>query len=319
MRFIILSFLFLPFSTHAQEGYLQVTTNLDNYYLVVNHDYENVALHKRNDKITLQAGFNHIRLIWEGMNDFEQVILIQEDQVFELRPVIDFDDSPKRSSLNIIRNFRNLTIYSDEYSSIYVNDTYLGTGVIAGMLNPGNYQLKLVHPESGTSESEFTIRPGKHYEIFRFNEQVSSVSLPFKLIPGVGYYNNGETGKAIATWMGTTMLFFNVWVQNRSYNRAYNIYDELVIKYNAETRTDRFPALRNDINTQLETLDNRKFKFNIALIATGAFYAYTTYRGFQKPKKGYSLNRKREQQRIRILYEQKFGVPVASLTFTRSF
>lgn len=319
MRILILVFLFIPISTHAQEGYLQVTTNLDNYYLVVNHDYENVALHKRNDKITLQAGFNHIRLVWEGMNDYEDIILIQEDQVFELRPVIDFDEFPEKSSLSIVRNYRNLSIYTDEQSEIYINDTYLGTGLVSGMLNPGVYEMKIVHPKSGVLEKELIVRQAKYNEVFRFNEDPNQIAKPFRILPGLGYYANGEFGKAATTWMATSILIFNVWVQNRSYERARSNYDELVLKYNNETRTDRFPQLRSDIDTQIDRIDDRRIKLNTSIIATGLFYAFTTYRGFQKPKRGYGLIRKQDKNKIRLTYQQKYGVPVASIQFKRSF
>ncbi len=319
MRFLLFVFIVLPFSLDAQQGYIQVTTNLDNFYLVLNHDYENVALYKRNDKIPAEVGFNHVRLIWEGMNDFEDIILIQEDQVFEIRPVIDFDEFPDKSSLSIVRNYRNLSIYTDEQSEIYINNTYLGTGLVSGMLNPGVYEMKIVHPKRGVLEKELIVRQAKYNEIFRFNEDPNQIIKPFRILPGFGYYANGEVGKAATTWMATSILVFNVWVQNRSYERAQNNYDELVLKYDNETRADRFTQLRSDIDAQIDRIDERRIKLNTSIIATGLFYAFTTYRGFQKPKRGYGLIKKRDKNKIRLTYQQKYGVPVASIQFKRSF
>ncbi|MCR9133948.1 MAG: hypothetical protein NXI08_15335 [bacterium] len=319
MRILFILILAFPVTLQAQQGFVQVTTNLDNFYLVANHNYEGVKLYQRGDKIPLEVGFNHVRLVWEGMNDFEQVILIQEDQVFELRPVIDFQKNPKKTSLEVITNYRNLTIYSDKESEIYINDTLLGTGFVQGMLNPGVYRLKMVHPNEGSLEKELIVRSVKHNEIFRFNKDPDQIPKVVKFVPGGGFYANGEPGKAALTLMGTSMLVFNVWVQNRSYERAYNRFDELVVKYRNERRQDRIPALRNEINAQLKTLDNRSLKLNISYLTAGLFYAYTTFRGFKKPKNGFGLLRESDKQNIRLTYQENFGVSIAAIKYTRNF
>jgi hypothetical protein len=54
------------------------------------NDYESVTLRKRGEKIKVPAGNIKVRLIWEGINDYVRTIFIQENQVFEIRPILNF-------------------------------------------------------------------------------------------------------------------------------------------------------------------------------------------------------------------------------------
>lgn len=319
MRILFLVFFFLPITSRAQVGYIEVTTNLESYYLVVNSDYENVTLRSKNERVEVPVGETEIRLIWEGINDFVNTYIIQENQVFEIRPILDFDDTPKNSSLAIVRDYRNLNIYTDDESDIYLNGTYLGTGHVSGMLNPGSYQLNMVHPEFGSLKKQLNIYPVKFHEEFRFNDNPSHIGNALKIIPGVGYFSNGEHGKSIGTWMGMAFFGLNLWIQQRNYNLEYDRYKNLVDRYQSNSLQSNFPILRAEIKEKINILDRRKTQVNASILATGLFYAYTTYRGFRKPTEGFSVRNKRKRNEIKMQLENHDGYMYGNLSIVRNF
>lgn len=319
MLLIILFLILIPLSVQAQEGFIKVTTNLDNYYLIINDDYENVTLRKRGEKIKVPAGNIKVRLIWEGINDYVRTIFIQENQMFEIRPILNFKDKPKNSSLDIINKKRNLSIYTDESSEIFIDNEYVGTGYSQKIINPGSYQLKIINPEFGSLEKKLSISSVKMHEEFRFNKKENFLHNAIRFVPGMEFYSNGESMKALLTWSSLAMIGLNIAYHNNKYDQNYDLYNNLVIEYKENTRQENFILIRNDINSSIKKMEHHERSINFSLVLMGIVYAYTTYESFQKPNSGYSIKSPIRKNRIRLQYEQQFGNHFASVKLIRSF
>lgn len=84
-QFLILLIIFLFSSTisnaqstktNADSGWVQITTNLDEFYVVINEDFYNPVLLNNNEYLLLASGKNQLRLVWNTINDWQTQVTV---------------------------------------------------------------------------------------------------------------------------------------------------------------------------------------------------------------------------------------------------
>lgn len=311
-------FSFFWFPTFAQFGSIQVTTNIDRFYLVVNNDYLNASIHQKNDIITIESGLQNIRIIWDHIDDYEANILIQPNQTFEIRPILDFNENPKNSSFTVIENQKNLAIYTDINSTIFLDGLNYGKGHFSGMINPGMYTMIIENEKFGSLRKTINVKGTKITEEFRFNESKRNSAKYFRFVPGASYYINGQRAYATITWIGLALTTINAVNFNKIYNREVDDYNFYLNQYRNATTQGEINRFRTLAENSINDIDRTKKNRNSYIISTGLIYAFSTYHSFRKPKMGFSV-RNSEKTRLRLKYDNSIVLAAPTVSLKHSF
>ncbi|MDR9415589.1 MAG: PEGA domain-containing protein [Gracilimonas sp.] len=277
--------------TDIKDAWIKVLPQLEEFYIVVDRDFENAHLVNRGDSVKVNPGDRHITLVWRTINDHQFTTDIEAGETTERSVYHSFPTNPK-SSYQAIANQTNLFITTDENSTVYINDRRYGKHMVQTFLNPGTYQLRIEHPELGTLRKKIKVNSLNVTEVARFNENPSKLSFATKLLPGAEYIASRRYKRAVFTYVGLGLLTTNLIWQNQLYSDKLDEFNEFKSLYkNAQSSQDAIKYRRNTVKAE-ETLNQIVANFNISLLLAGILYTLTTFDSFRKPKSGYRYSSK---------------------------
>jgi hypothetical protein len=272
--------------TDIKDAWIKVLPQLEEFYIVVDRDFENAHLVNRGDSVKVNPGDRHITLVWRTINDHQFTTDVEAGETIERSVYHSFPTHP-RSSFHTIASQTNLLITTDENSTVYINDRRSGKHLVKTLLNPGNYQLRIEHPELGTLKKEVKVNSLNVTEVARFNENPSKLSFATKLLPGAEYIASRRYKRAIFTYVGLGLLTANLIRQNQLYSDKLDEYNEWEELYqDAKTTEDAITYRRNAMMVR-DNLDEIGTNYNITLLITAGIYIISTLDALRKPKSGY--------------------------------
>lgn len=273
------------------ENWLKISTNLENFYLVVDNDFKNSFYLTSGDSVLLPVGRHELRIAWRNINDFVTSVTIVDSRTTSRRIVLsNFTTSPTTSSYQILENQQNVNVVTDAGSEIFLDGDYVGTEYTELFLNPGKYKLHIIHPVHGSLTKTLKIDPYKYTSVARFNENPNPLPITKKLIPGYSYLSNKQYKKAVLTYSGLVLLTGASLHFNSEYNEKNKLFEELNAEYlNADT-PERAIALRREAQNTIQEMDKLNTRITAFTFGAMAWYALTTLDGLRKPKDGYSGN-----------------------------
>jgi len=268
-------------------AWIKVIADLEQYYVVIDKDFENPHLINRGDSIQVNPGKRQITLVWKTIHDHSFTFEVKAGETYGGRILNTFPTNP-RTSYQTIVNQRNLQIVSDPNSIIYINGERVGEHIVNTILKPGTHRLRIDHPEYGTLRKKVDVNNLAVTEVARFNENPSNLPFAAKILPGAEYIASNRKGRAVITYVGLGLLATNLIKQNKSYSDKLDEYNELVELYDMAQTTEDAIAYRRSAIQANERLDEIGSNFNVTLILTGVFYTLTTIDSIRKPKSGYT-------------------------------
>lgn len=287
----LLFFLFSTTEIAAQKAdsasaWIKVIAELEQYYIVVDQDFEHPYLINRGDSIQVDPGNRHITVVWETINDYSFTFNAKARETFYRRIYHSFPSYP-RSSYQTIVSQTNLFITTDENSTVYINGERAGKHMVQALLNPGTHQLNIEHPEHGTLRKKVEVNSINVTEVARFNENPSGLSFAAKLLPGAEYLASKRYVRAAITYVGLGLLTAKLVRHDRAYSKRHNEYNEWDALYQtAQTSEDAISYRRNALRARGD-LEDISTDFNQTLLITAGVYLISTLDAFCKPRSGY--------------------------------
>lgn len=292
---VLFSFFLGPKTICAQEnssstkeyGWFALKTNLDQFYLIIDGDFEHSILARQDEKIKLESGARNLLIVWENINDKELTVEISPDSTTsELIVFSSFHRNPN-TSFRILQAGRNLEISTDKKSDIYIDGKQVGTSTAELFLPEGDYELFIKHPESGSLKKKVHVSTRKITSIKRFNEKPNSPSFALRLIPGMSYVSNNQKGKAITTYsllLGSLSAAFYTTLEYDKKNEEYN--NQYALYLNSDNSNDAIRYRKNALSTlnKMESLNTQLTVFTVSAIT---IYLASTIDGLRKPRDGY--------------------------------
>jgi hypothetical protein len=285
-------FLFLQTNIKAQSndnatGWIRFDTNIEQFYLIIDEDFENHMLLNSGDSVEVPVGSHQIRMVWNNINDHRSRLVVKENQT-TVKNTSFFVTRYPRSSFNIIESSRNVVITTDNESDIYVDGNYVGSKYSEILLAPGVYDLEIKNAVHGDLETKFFVEAYKVKDIARYNNDPTPVSIFVKLLPGGGYIGNEQYLKAGLTYAGLIGLTITSVSLNNQYGEKERLFQEQNTNYlNAQT-VNAAISFREDALFTLDEMDKLNRQLTIAGVGIAVVYLATTLDGFRKPKAGYS-------------------------------
>tara|TARA_R110000868_G_scaffold378658_7_gene644216 strand:+ start:11053 stop:12006 length:954 start_codon:yes stop_codon:yes gene_type:complete len=282
----------LSTSIYAQEekenfGWVQIHTNLEKFYLVVDNDYQNSYFLTSGDSLKLPIYGHELRIVWRNINDYVTLVDIPLNKtVLKRINFAQFTSYPK-SSYQILESRQNVSISTDNNSEIFIDGESVGTQYAELFLNPGKYDLSIINPEFGSLEKTVNVSYHEFTSVARYNENPNPIPAFAKLIPGLSYLSTKQSKKAIITYSGLALLSGTALYFNSEYNKKNDLFQLQNEEYLAATSTEEAILKRNIAKGTISDMESINEKINIATISAIAFYAITTIDGFRKPKGGY--------------------------------
>ncbi|MEQ8523398.1 PEGA domain-containing protein [Gracilimonas sp.] len=291
--FLVLIFMFLLCSENlrAQQpislsAWVKVVADLDEYYVVIDKDFENAHLVNRGDSLQVEPGVRHITVVWKTIHDQSFTTRAKTGKTNEIRVYHTFPSYPRSSHETIARQ-TNLFIATDENSDVYINGEYSGKHLVKTLLNPGTHQLRIEHPDFGVLEKRVEVNSQNITKVARFNENPSTLPFAMKLLPGAEYIASRRYKRATITYLGLGLLTANLIRQDMAYSKKLSKYNELEVLYqNAQTSEEAIIHRRNALSAK-NKLDQISNNFNLTLLISGGLYLISTLDAFRKPKSGY--------------------------------
>ncbi|MFV1884255.1 MAG: hypothetical protein ACMZ7B_07200 [Balneola sp.] len=273
------------------KNWLKISTNLENFYLVVDDDFKNSFYLTSGDSILLPVGRHELRIVWRNINDFTTSVTIVDSRTTSRRIVLSsFMTRPTASSYQILENQQNVNVVTDAESEIFLDGDYVGTEYTELFLNPGKYKIHIIHPVHGSLKRTLKIDPQKYISVARFNENPNPLPFGKKLIPGYSYLSNKQYKKAALTYSGLILLTGAALLSNSDYNRKNNLFQSLNREYLTSNNSQRVVALREEIQGTLNEMDELNTRITAFTLGAVTWYALTTLDGLRKPKDGYPGN-----------------------------
>lgn len=273
-------------NTEFSNAWLKVISNLQQYYVVIDQDFEHPHLINRGDSIKVAPGSRHITIVWETVNDKTFTINAKAGKTIDRQIFHAFPTNP-RSSYKTIVSQTNLIITTDPNSSIYMDGKYLGKGDAQVLRKPGAYKLLIKHPTFGSLKKKISVNTFHVKYIERYNRDPEPGIEVFNFIPAGGYIQNRQSIKTAITYVsfgaGITALIY----LNNSYKKHDNNRMEFIDQYSeASTIKDAvfFRIMAEREIEEIEQINNTMKNIGIGMIA---LYVLTTLDGMRKPRDGY--------------------------------
>ncbi|MFY0696299.1 MAG: hypothetical protein JXR11_00445 [Balneola sp.] len=303
---------------NKDSGKLVISTNLEEFYVVIDHDIKGFQKISSGDTLELKKGIHSITLVWETIRDYEFSIFINPNEVAEKNLTIYQFSNAISNSFQLLENRENVSIATDKNSEIFINGESIGTEQATLFLNPGKYDLFISNPDHGSLNKTLRVDYLEYSTLARYNQHPNPIPSYAKLIPGLSYLSSRQTKKAALTY-STLTLFAGAFISNnRQYKEKRELFDVQNKAY-LETVSGQEATLRyNEAQNTLDEMESINLKRNFLFISASVLYAITTIDAFKKPKEGYSYSNKLTPQ-ISVLRKDGNGAYIMGIGFKKGF
>ncbi len=240
--------------TNADSGWVQITTNLDEFYVVINEDFYNPVLLKNNESIQLAAGTNQLRLVWNTINDWQtQVTVIPGDTVntgisFSFR-----NQNLMRSSYTTLLNQVNTKLRGTPESLFRINGKLLSANYTDTLLAPGLYKMEIGNGRNWQSR-DVMITAGTFIEFSYEIAEIYPKSNSFYFIPGAGYWYHRKKVKSILTVSALALISGPLIDEMATFGDAKSSFEKWESQYNETLNTQDAIRFRENADAQRESM-----------------------------------------------------------------
>ena len=297
-------------------GYFIIESNVAEFLIVVDNDFENYLEISSGDTLSLLSGKRSFRMIAPTINDnfFEKTIYSGLITGISIQ-VKDFNKYPRSSySLLTSKNPVNIKIFTDLDSEIIINGTPMGYGSYSGFLTPDLYNLTINNTQLGSSKLTFETNLMENEIIKRFNQDYSTTPKILKFLPSVGYFSNKQYKKgAFTLFTISSLLFSSKLLQSSAEELEHDLKLARQNPFNPIYQQDE--SFKARIEKILDKQDKHRRNSRITLLSAGLIYCVTTFDSFRKPKGGY----KTIPRQLSISYDMVDSKIVPTLNTKLSF
>lgn len=302
----------------SSSSWLKVLANLEQYYVVVDNDFENAHLVQRGDSIQVKPGVHKVTIVWQTISDNTTYLTVKPGTTQTHRIYISsFYHSP-RSSFDVIQSQRNLRITTDDGSSIYVDGEFLGKHVVQTIVKPGDRKITTVHPEYGELTKSVKVTTYGITDFARFNENPSKLTFAAKLIPGAEFIASKRYTRAALTYVGLGAITGYLIHTNNKYHEKYDEYDYWELRYRTSEDPSEIIQFRENALQTEDELQKISRRHNLTYVALGAAYLLSTFEAFRKPRSGYKGPSFFEKSQVSVVPKSIKNQPVPMVAFTYS-
>lgn len=272
---------------NQEKNWLKISTQIEEFYLVVDNDYLNSYHFASGDSILLPIGRHELRMIWRNIDDYVSYIEIRKDQTAVKHVTFTSFKTSPNTSYQIIESQQNVSIQTDPNSSIYIDGQFKGTQYSELFLNPGKYELYIESPEYGSLTKTLSVGYTEYTYIAQYNQNINPIPTYQKLIPGASYLSTRQYTKATVTYLGLIALTGTALYFNSNYNSKADLFEKQSQRYLEANNPQLAIALRLQAQNTLKEMETLNTRITWLTIGAVAWYGITTIDGFRKPKEGY--------------------------------
>tara|TARA_R110000868_G_scaffold408293_7_gene691112 strand:+ start:72296 stop:73264 length:969 start_codon:yes stop_codon:yes gene_type:complete len=284
---LLLNFSFL-FSQENEVGGIIIQSNIKDYFLIIDNDFENAIRITEPDTIFLPTGKYPFKLASPYKNDYLFISEIFSDSIIN-KSISLYSSSynPRLSSYATLFWDSNLMVFSEEGAEIYVNDQLVGTSGAAMHLNGGLVSVR-VKNDGHTVKKNLSVIPNKLQAYNLTTLPIKRKSQLFSFVPGASQFYKEQPLKGSAFLIS----FFSVSTVAYIFNQRFLEADNNFIRYrNLYNRSENPVEVFQYAILAEENLNNAK-KYSelrdLALIGVGTVYLLNVADGFfTKPKRGF--------------------------------
>lgn len=285
--YLILLFIITCNSFAQETGYLIIESNLAEFLLVIDNDFENYLEVTSGDTLTIEQGERRFRMVAPNVNDnlFSETIL--EDEIIGINVQVTQLKRKPISSYEILVNQTNVEIFTDRESSIYINEKFIGNAYSSLFLEPGSYYLLITHPTHGSLKKPLDVSLTDQLLISRYNQNPKRKSALLNIVPGGGYLINKDYRKAKFTYATLGLLTAGIIYSNYRFDYIQGkISDQTDAILSPQNPELVLSSSNKNFFTQsdLERVEQRVSRLTLTAILV---YGLTTIDGFRKPRQGY--------------------------------
>lgn len=278
-------------SLGQETGYLIIESNVTEFLLVVDDDFENYLEVVSGDTLSLTPGERRFRMVSPNVNDNQFKSTIYADSILGVSIQFSNFSRETMSSYYIISegNLRNFRIQTDSESEIFIDNKKIGIGKFDGFIPPGKRLVTITHPEFGSSE--FDIKPSifEYEQIHRYNSDPVKAPKFLQLMPGARFLQTRQYGKALITYSTFAILSINLFDQKNQYNNNLKSYDRLLDIYESSPTIPEAIANREKARDKLAKIESNQTNMVWTSFGIVAVYGLSTWLGLKKPKGGYKF------------------------------
>lgn len=223
--------------TSADSGWVQINTNLDEFYVIVDEDFYNPYLLENNEVLELPTGTHSIRLVWNTINDWRTRVTILPSDT--LQTGISFNtrnQQPTRSSFNTLLNKKNIELRGTPGNNFRINGDVILSNYTDTLLAPGLYKIEIGAGKSWQGQ-DVIISPGTLTSFNYEMDEIHPKSKSFYLIPGAGYWHHRQKMKSILSVSAMVLLSVPMANQIGTFSDANSSFDNWESQYNNTTNT----------------------------------------------------------------------------------
>jgi len=282
-----------PDTTDAEFGYIQLTTEVDSFYVVINRDYNQPRFVEFADldSLRLEAGVNHLTIIKPYHFDIRLNTQVFSDSTrrlgINLREFLDNDRNKYSSSYPRLVWGGRVMIRSDSDTELFINGENAGMGM-AVLEQPGTYEIAGRAFDSKTFRTNVNVSNEPQFEIVDFYYRPDrSRARVFSFIPGASQIYKGQTVKA-GVFIGLTAITGGLALNERS---KFEDTDRRFFQAGVAYGNALDPQSALELGNRIEELDSERSRFarnrNRLFGGLAAIYAVNVIDGLLRPRMGY--------------------------------
>ena len=240
------------------------------------------------DTISVPAGDHTLTIIGENTDNFNTQVTIKAGETATKQIIFSEYPYKPKNSFKTLKNGPNVFISTDKNSRIFVDEKAYGQKYSELILSPGKHLVKMVDPELGSIEKKINVGYDNEVRVAQFHYEQHDIPGAVKVLPGVGFLSNGQYKYAGLTYLSLGALAGSYLYANNIYNQKSDEFDWIYKKYlqspDRQTAINRRKVADSKIDEMRQYRNTVMIPLGVSLLAV---YAYTTWKGFKKPKEGY--------------------------------
>jgi hypothetical protein len=235
-------------------GWVQITTNLDEFYVVINEDFYNPVLLNNDEFLLLAAGKNQLRLVWYTVNDWRtEVTVIPSDTVKTSISFGSFNRNLTRSSYRNLQTQLNAEFHVPSTTLLQINDEPVPSNVRDTLLVPGLYTFEIKSGKK-SKKRDVLISPGTVSTISYELEEIYPKQKSFYFTPGAGYWYHRKKAKSILTVSAMALLSIPIIQQVGTYSDAKSSFNTWESRYSNTQSSQEAIRFRENANAQRDIM-----------------------------------------------------------------